>query len=108
MEKLAYVLWKRGDEPNAVFAERLRTGLVARLLAQGARFLKLSVVDDDVAAGTALRIGRADPPQAGLATFWVHQAQERAPLEASLREDCAAIAGYPLTPEAPAWSAITP
>ncbi|MAE95973.1 MAG: hypothetical protein CL910_15050 [Deltaproteobacteria bacterium] len=94
MEKLVYVLWKRGDEPNADFAKRLRGELAPRLLAQGARFLKLSAVDDDVAAGAGLRIGTASPPKAGLATFWLDQAQERAALEDSLREECGAIAGY--------------
>ena len=93
MEKLAYVLWKPGLEDDGDFAARLLAEADA-LRDRGARFLKVSVVDDEVAPGAALRIGQMDPPKAGLATFWLDQAQEREPLEAVLRAACETIAGY--------------
>ncbi|MCP3983345.1 MAG: hypothetical protein GY723_03095 [bacterium] len=94
MEKLAYVLWKRAGETDRTFAERLLAETAPELLASGARFLKISVVDDEVAPGAALRIGQMDPPKAGLATFWLDQAQERGPLEKLLGETCDRLAGY--------------
>lgn len=94
MEKLAYVLWKRGGETDGDFATRLLGELAPRLRELGARHLKVCVVDRDVEAGAALRIGRMDPPKSGLATFWVDQAQDRAPLEDALRDGCHRIAGY--------------
>ncbi len=94
MEKLAYVLWKRGEEPDGAFAERLRGELAPRLRVLGARFLKCSVVDGHVEGGTALRIGRMDPAKSALATFWVDQAQEREPLEDALRQASGRVAGY--------------
>ncbi len=94
MEKLAYVLWKRGDEAEGDFAKRLLAETAPALRDAGARFLKLSVVDDDVAPGATLRIGQMDPPKAGLATFWLDQAQERTSLEGLLERACGRVAGY--------------
>lgn len=94
MEKLVYVLWKKADESDGSFAKRLLTETAPRLQEAGARFLKISVVDDDVAAGAGLRIGQMDPAKAGLATFWVHQAQERGELEGLLSDACGDIFGF--------------
>ncbi len=94
MEKLVYVLWKKADESDGSFAKRLLTETAPRLQGAGARFLKLSVVDDDVAAGAGLRIGQMEEAKAGLATFWVEQAQERGELERFLRDACDKIFGF--------------
>lgn len=94
MEKLAYVVWKRDGDSDQGFAERLRGDLAPGLKQRGARFLTISVVDDEVARGAGIRIGQADPPKAGLVTFWVDQAQERGDLEGALRGACGSIAGY--------------
>ena len=93
MEKLAYVVWKRGAEPDARFAQRLLEEAAPRLRARAER-LSISVVDDDVAAGARLRLGKGDPPKAGLVSFWLEQSQERAEAEAILRAACERIAGY--------------
>ena len=93
MEKLAYVVWKRGDEPDARFAQRLLEEAAPRLRARAER-LCISVVDDDVAAGAKLRLGKGDPPKSALVSFWLEQSQERAEAEAILRAACERIAGY--------------
>ena len=94
MEKLAYVVWKRDEESDQEFSTRLHEELASGLRRRGARFLTVAAVDDAVAAGTKLRIGQGDPPKSGLVTFWLDQAQERAPLEETLRRECGPIAGY--------------
>ena len=93
MEKLAYVVWKRGGEPDARFAQRLLEEAAPRLRARAER-LCISVVDDDVAAGAKLRLGKGDPPKSALVSFWLEQSQERAEAEAILRAACERIAGY--------------
>jgi hypothetical protein len=96
MEKLAYVLWKRGDEADEVFKRRLLEETAPRLLALPAAPLRLriSVADDDVAAGKRLRLGRMDPPKAAFVSFWMEQAQERGGVERVLSGTCGRFAGY--------------
>lgn len=94
MEKLVYVLWKRGDEADSRFAERLRRETAPRLLALGAGRLRLCAVDDAVADGGRLRIGSMEPAKSGLATFWLEQSQDRGPLEDALARACGSLAGY--------------
>lgn len=93
MEKLAYIVWKRDGEADARFAQRLLERAAPRLRALASK-LRISVVDDDVAAGAKLRLGRQDPPQSGLVSFWLEQSQERAEAEAILAAACARAAGY--------------
>jgi hypothetical protein len=52
------------------------------------------VVDDDVAAGEKLRLGKGSPPKAGFLSFWIEQAQDRGPAERVLAGTCGAHAGY--------------
>jgi hypothetical protein len=96
VEKLVYVLWKRGDEPNEAFKRRLLDETAPRLLAlpHELRQIRISVVDDDVAAGEKLRLGRMSPPKAALLTFWIEQAQDRGGVERVLAGTCGAFAGY--------------
>jgi hypothetical protein len=96
MEKLAYVLWKRGDEADEAFKRRLLDETAPRLLALPAPIerLRISVVDDDVAAGAPLRLGRMAPPKAALATLWIEQAQDRGGIERVLAGTCGRFAGY--------------
>jgi hypothetical protein len=93
LEKLAYVVWKRGAEAEATFALRLLEELAPRLRPRVEK-LRISVVDDDVAPGGRLRLGKQDPPKSGLVTFWLEQSQERAAPEALLRKACERVAGY--------------
>jgi hypothetical protein len=93
MEKLAYVVWKRAGDADAAFATRLLGEVAPRLRALGAR-LRISVVDDDVAAGAALHLGKLEPRPAGLVSFWLEQSQERAACEALLANAASRTAGY--------------
>jgi len=93
VEKLAYVVWKRGAEPDAQFARRLLEEVAPRLRALSEK-LRISLVDGDVAAGAKLRLGRQRPAKSGLVSFWLEQSQERAVPEALLRSACGLVAGY--------------
>jgi len=93
VEKLVYIVWKRTSEPDESFEARLLEEVAPRLRARAAR-LRISVVDDDVAPGARLRLGKLDPPLSGLVSFWLEQSQERAGCEAILRSACERIAGY--------------
>lgn len=91
MEKLVYVVWKRTGDPDAGFAARLLDEAAPRLRARTER-LRISVVDDAVAAGARLHLGKLSP--SGLVSFWLEQSQDRADCEALLGNACARIAGY--------------
>ena len=93
MEKLAYVVWKRGGERDAAFARRLLEEAAPRLRTCVEK-LRVSVVDDAVAEGAKLRLGKQDPPKSGLVSFWLEQSQERAEAEAILATACGRSAGY--------------
>ena len=94
MEKLVYVLWKRGEEPNEAFKRRLLDETAPRLLALEIERVRISVVDDEVAPGEKLRLGKLSPPKAALASCWIEQSQERGPVERVLSGTCGALAGY--------------
>src|SRR5437867_13358255 len=70
MEKIACVLWKPAGVADDVFGKSLRAAApeVSRL---GAVSLRVNVVDEHVAAGAAVRVGKMDPPKAGFVTFWL-------------------------------------
>jgi len=93
MEKLAYVVWKPGAEADDRFKQRLLEEVAPRLRSRSSG-LRISVVDDDVAAGAKLRLGKQNPPKAGLVSFWLEQSQERAEAEAILAAACERMAGY--------------
>jgi len=93
VEKLVYVVWKRGPERDEPFARRLLEEVAPRLRTLTGK-LRISLVDGDVAAGAKLRLGRQDPPKSGLVSFWLEQSQERAVPEGLLRSACGLIAGY--------------
>jgi EthD domain-containing protein len=73
MEKIACVLWKPATTADAAFARELRAAApeLARL---GAQQVRVNAVDEHVAAGTAVRVGRMDPPKAAFVTFWLDEA----------------------------------
>jgi hypothetical protein len=93
VEKLCYVVWKRGEEPDAALAERLLEEAAPRLRTISEQ-LRISVVDDDVAAGAKLHIGQAQPRVSGLVSLWLEQSQERAEAENILAAACGRLAGY--------------
>jgi hypothetical protein len=94
MEKLVYVIWKRGEEPNEAFKRRLLDEAAPRLCALEIERARISVVDDDVAAGEKLRLGKMAPAKAAFLSFWIEQSQDRAGVERVLSGTCGAFAGY--------------
>ncbi len=75
MEKIACVLWKPAGEPDDVFGKSLRAA-APDLARRGAMNVRVNVVDEHVAAGSAVRVGRMDPPKAAFVTFWLHEADD--------------------------------
>jgi len=91
VEKLAYLVWKQAGEADERFEARLLEEVAPRLRALSAQ-LRISVVDDDVAAGARLHLGKLAP--SGLVSFWLEQSQERAACEALLAAASSRAAGY--------------
>ena len=86
----------RGDEADETFKQRLLNETAPRLMALPAPIerLRISVVDDDVATGKQLRIGRMDPAKAAFVSCWIEQSQEREGIERVLSGTCGRFAGY--------------
>lgn len=100
MEKLVYVLW-RGDRDAIDVPGHLREVTAPALVDAGARFVKISVVDSDVAAGEALRIGSQPVDKDAVVSFWLEQSIERAECEAIVAAAADSIAGYLVTESRP-------
>src|SRR5262245_26195078 len=94
MEKLVYVAWKPAAQGDQAFADELRERVAPRLAAHGARGLTLHLADADVQPAQRARITRLDPPIAGLVSFWLDAADDRAPLERELAGVTSRLAGY--------------
>ena len=94
MEKIACVLWKPAGVPDEVFGKGLRSA-APELARQGASSLRLNIVDEHVAAGTGVRVGKMDPPKAAFATFWLDEADGiRAELLPTLSRHASRVAAY--------------
>jgi hypothetical protein len=74
MEKIACVLWKPAGTADEAFAKELRA-MAPELSRHGALNVRVNAVDEHVAAGTAVRVGRMDPPKAAFVTFWLDEAE---------------------------------
>ena len=79
MEKLVYIL----GTPAATDGASLRTALlektVPKLRDAGATRISVNVSDEDVAQGSAVAISRRDPPIRAAVSFWMDNADDRAP-----------------------------
>jgi hypothetical protein len=85
VEKLASVLWKPAGSTDADFASAL-LATAPELAKRGAARLRIDVVDDAVAAGTAVRVGSMDPPKDAVVFYWLDEGDLRGPIEAILAE----------------------
>jgi EthD domain len=93
MEKIACVLWKPAGVPDDVFGKGLRA-TAPELARLGAMNVRVNAVDEHVAAGTAVRVGRMEP-KAGFVTFWLHDADEvHGALLPALSAQCSRVAAY--------------
>ncbi len=94
MEKIACVLWKPAATPDDGFAVELRAA-APELARHGANGVRVNAVDRDVAAGSAVRIGRIDPPKAAFVTFWLDEADAwRGPIHDALAARASRVAAY--------------
>lgn len=100
MEKLASVLWKPGDRSDAQFARAL-LALAPELEKRGAAGLAIDVVDEAVAAGTKVRVGRMDPPKAAVAFYWLDEADARTPIEELLSQVASRVESFLLVESVP-------
>ena len=103
MEKSIYLLHKPASVPIEVFAEQLLSTTVPRLRSLGASQLTVNIADlnstiEEQAPGRL--IGPWQTLAAAVA-FWHDCLDERAPIEASLRELCTSIEGYLVTESVP-------
>ena len=91
MEKLASVLWKPAGSTDADFASAL-LDTAPEIAKRGAARLRIDVVDDAVAAGTAVRVGSMDPPKDAVVFYWLDEGDLRGPIEAILAEVASRVA----------------
>ena len=104
MEKLVYIVWKRDGDTDEEFKRRLHQDVVPKLRDVPAERIRVSVTDDDVAAGTP--IGTMDPPKSGMVSFWMEQSQDCADAEAVLAPACGRIEGYLVVESRPILSPL--
>jgi len=94
VDKLVYVLWSRPDGEGDDFVRALRGPVAGALREAGARDLVLHLVDETARAASRARITRLDPPPAGLVSFRLPSAGDRAACEAVLGRATSRLAGY--------------
>jgi len=105
MEKLVYLIFQEADLPGSELRAALLEKAAPALRAGGAREITVHVQDEEVADGTPMR--RSDPPIRAMVSFWMHNADDRAPCESALAAHARRLAGYlvvesrPLLHEAP-------
>ena len=92
MEKLVYLLFQEADAPGAELRAALVDKAAPALRSAGATNLTVHVADEEVAAGTPLR--RSDPPIRAMVSFWLENADDRAPCEAALAPLATRLAGW--------------
>ena len=79
MEKMMYLVWKHESESEVGFRRKLLEELSPKIIGLGARSLRITVVDEDVAPATPLRSNCTKPPMAGVISIWVDTAIRRQP-----------------------------
>ncbi len=101
MEKMMYLVWKHESESEAGFRGKLLEGLSPKLIGLGARSLRITVVDEDVAPAAPLRSNCTKPPMAGVISIWVDTAIRRQPFEEAIQASVERMAGYLVTESEP-------
>ena len=94
MEKLVYLLTRDSEVPGADFRSALIEKGAPALRQAGASRISVNVNDEDVSAGKAVTICRSDPPIRAMVSFWMENADDRAPCEAALAPHAAGLSGY--------------
>jgi hypothetical protein len=94
MEKLVYLLAKEGEAPGAALRSALVEKAVPALRAAGASQIAVNVDDEHTAPGDGVAIRRSQPPIRAMVSFWMQNADDRAPCEAALAEHASGLSGY--------------
>lgn len=94
MEKLVYLVTRELDVPGADLRGALLEKVVPILREEGVSQISLNVDDEGVADGSGVAIRRSDPPIRAMVSFWMQNADDRAPCEAVLGAEATELAGY--------------
>ncbi len=94
MEKMIFPLWKCSDDSSETFRERLLGPVAEGLLDAGARRLRISVVDADVAPAAGLRQLKSGPAMDAMLSVWVDSAVWRERYLAVFREQVGRYSAY--------------
>ena len=92
MEKLVYLIYGDADLPGATLRSGLIDEAAPALRAAGASQIAVNVQDEDTASGRPIR--KSDPPIRAMVSFWLQNADDRAPCEEALSRHGAGLAGY--------------
>src|SRR5262249_61560677 len=84
MEKLCYLVRQARAHPGARLREALIEKAAPRLRSGGALHVQVSVDDEAVSAGEAVRLGRLDPPSRALVPVLMEDADPRTARDAAL------------------------
>jgi hypothetical protein len=98
---MMYAVWKHEPETTSDFRAKLLGEVSKRLIEMGVHKVRISVVDDDVAAADSLRMETSKPPISGMISLWVDTAVNRKPLEDVIQAAAARMAGYLVTESEP-------
>ncbi len=102
MEKIIYPLWKQTGQTAAEFRSQLLTGASVRLLASGARQLRVIIVDEAVAAAAGLRQQNIhEALMDGMITLWLDSAVFRQAQDDIIAEYVADFHAYLVTESEP-------
>ena len=101
MEKLVYLLWRRPEVSAAEFSGRLRGEVVGALHALGAERIRVSVNDEDVAAGESLRIVPEPPGKSAMVSLWCEGTGDGLAIAGILQSVNERIAGYRVSETVP-------
>jgi hypothetical protein len=101
MEKMIYLVWKRENESDHDFRNKLTEETAQQLLGLGVHRLSIAVSDDDVDPAASLRTEATKPPISGILSMWVDTAIRCRPLEALIQKAVARTAGFLVTESEP-------
>lgn len=101
MEKMLYLVWKGERDSVSDFRDRLLHQAAPKIIEAGARHLRISVVDEDVAPAAHLRFESTRPPASGVLSIWVDTSVRRRPLEDAIMAHASRMAGYLVTESEP-------
>jgi len=94
MEKLMDPLWKLPEDSAAGLRARLLGPVASALRAAGARHVRISVVDEDVAPAAPLRQVNSRPAMDAMLSLWLDTSVWRERFESQFRDHVSRYAGY--------------